>query len=78
MRSPLVTTCVLGLSLAISLTVLVEERQTIRAAYIPLADHYAGIVAYEKYAPSMAHADYRIKQVNSWPLLRSMFFGARP
>ena len=50
-----------------------QTRQVIRAAYIPLADHYAGIVAYEKYGDEMKHADYRIERMRSWPLLRAYF-----
>jgi NitT/TauT family transport system substrate-binding protein len=48
-------------------------RARIRAAYIPLADHYAGIVAYEKYRGEMRHADYQIERMKSWPLLRAYF-----
>ena len=48
-------------------------RTRIQAAYIPLADHYAGIVAYEKYRGEMRHADYRIERMKSWPLLRAYF-----
>lgn len=48
-------------------------RETVKAIYIPLADHYAGIVAYEKYRDQMTHADYQIEQIKSWPLLRAYF-----
>lgn len=48
-------------------------RQTVRAIYVPLADHYAGIVAYEKYRDQMVHAEYRIERMKSWPLLRAYF-----
>jgi len=50
-----------------------EERQTIKAIYIPLADHYAGIVAYEKYGGEMKHAKYELERMKSWPLLRAYF-----
>ncbi len=50
-----------------------EEKQTIKAIYIPLADHYAGIVAYEKYRDQMQKADYVIERMKSWPLLRAYF-----
>jgi len=53
--------------------VYAEERQTIKAIYIPLADHYAGIVAYEKYRDQMQKADYVIERMKSWPLLRAYF-----
>ena len=53
---------------------LVEDnRKTIKAIYIPLADHYPGIVAYEKYRDQMKHADYQIERMKSWPLLRAYF-----
>lgn len=50
-----------------------REKQVIKAIYIPLADHYAGIVAYEKYRDQMKEADYRIERMKSWPLLRAYF-----
>ena len=54
-----------------------KSRETIKAIYIPLADHYAGIVAYEKYRDQMIHADYQIEQMKSWPLLRSYFMSGQ-
>ena len=50
-----------------------QEKQPIKAIYIPLADHYAGIVAYEKYRDEMKAADYTIERMKSWPLLRAYF-----
>lgn len=61
------------LILLCSRAALAKERVTISAAYIPLADHYAGIVAYEKYRNEMKIADYKIKRMKSWPLLRAYF-----
>lgn len=49
------------------------EKQSIKALYIPLADHYAGIVAYEKYRDEMEKAEYTIERMKSWPLLRAYF-----
>ncbi|MCJ8339060.1 MAG: ABC transporter substrate-binding protein [Pseudomonadales bacterium] len=49
------------------------ERTPVKAAYIPLADHYAGIIAFEKYRNEMKIADYSIKRMKSWPLLRAYF-----
>ena len=49
------------------------DRTPIKAIYIPLADHYAGIVAYEKYRDQMQHADYQIERMKSWSLLRAYF-----
>ena len=49
------------------------ERHSITAIYIPLADHYAGIIAYEKYRHQMKHADYTIERMANWPELRAYF-----
>lgn len=49
------------------------EKQPIRAIYIPLADHYAGIVAYEKYRDQMEKANYGIEKMISWSRLRAYF-----
>lgn len=53
--------------------VCATEKQPIKAIYIPLADHYAGIVAYEKYRDEMEKADYTIERMKSWPELRAYF-----
>ena len=54
---------------AISLSLLItlfssasqsNEKVSVEAAYIPLADHYAGIVAFEKYRDEMKIADFSI------------------
>ena len=50
-----------------------EQRQLIKALYIPLADHYAAIVAYERYRQDMQYADFQIKQMPNWNLLRAYF-----
>ena len=50
-----------------------DEKQVIKAVYIPMADHYAGIVAYEKYRNQMKKADYRLERMKSWPILRAYF-----
>ena len=52
---------------------LAESRQPVKALYIPLADHYAALVAYEKYAADMQYADFSIQQMKSWDLLRGYF-----
>ena len=54
-------------------SIYAEKKQAIKALYIPLADHYAGIVAYEKYRDKMQKADYVIERMKSWPLLRAYF-----
>jgi len=48
-------------------------KQVIKALYIPLADHYAAVVAYEKYGKQMQHADFQIEQMKNWDLLRAYF-----
>ena len=47
--------------------------QTIKALYIPLADHYAALVAYERYRKQMRHANFQIQQMKNWDLLRAYF-----
>ncbi|NOQ16720.1 MAG: nitrate ABC transporter substrate-binding protein [Methyloprofundus sp.] len=49
------------------------SKQTIKALYIPLADHYAALVAYERYRDKMQFADFQIEQMKSWNLLRAYF-----
>ena len=48
-------------------------RKTIKAIYIPLADHYAGIVAYEKYRDQMQYADYQVEMIPGPALVRARF-----
>ena len=49
------------------------QKQTIKALYIPLADHYAALVAYERYRDKMKHADFQIEKMKNWDLLRAYF-----
>ena len=51
----------------------VQAKEKIHALAIPLADHYAGIVAYELYRSQMKEADYSIEIMRSWPSLRGKF-----
>lgn len=48
-------------------------KQTIKALYIPLADHYAALVAYERYRKKMKFADFKIEKMKNWDLLRAYF-----
>ena len=48
-------------------------KQTVHALYIPLADHYAALVAYERYRDEMKHADFQIEKMKNWDLLRAYF-----
>jgi len=51
----------------------VQTKQSVHALYIPLADHYAALVAYERYRSEMKYADFKITQMKSWNLLRAYF-----
>lgn len=50
-----------------------EARVDVKALYIPLADHYAALVAYERYRMEMKHAKFEIVQMKNWDLLRAYF-----
>ena len=50
-----------------------SQKQLIKALYIPLADHYAALVAYERYRHKMKQADFQIEQMKNWDLLRAYF-----
>jgi len=52
---------------------LAFAKEEIKALYIPLADHYPAIVAYEKYRNEMKEADFVIEQKKTWPALRGQF-----
>jgi len=52
---------------------LKPARAVIKALYIPLADHYAAIVAYERYRDQMVHADFQLEQMKNWDFLRAYF-----
>ncbi|MFK5912800.1 MAG: ABC transporter substrate-binding protein [Woeseiaceae bacterium] len=66
----------LTLCLAISFTqtsYAQPPKQTIKALYIPLADHYAALVAYERYRNKMKYANFEIQKMKNWDLLRAYF-----
>ena len=51
-----------------------EGKTTIKALYIPLADHYAAaVVAHAKYRGDMKKCDYEVQMMKSWPSLRGKF-----
>lgn len=50
-----------------------ENKQIIKALYIPLADHYAALVAFERYRKKMIYADFQIEQMKNWDFLRAYF-----
>ncbi len=49
------------------------EKTPVKALYIPLADHYAALVALERYGPTMQHAEFSLEQMKNWDLLRAKF-----
>lgn len=49
------------------------KKQTIKALYIPLADHYAALLAYERYGTQMKWADFQLEQMKNWDYLRAYF-----
>ncbi|MBL4817417.1 MAG: ABC transporter substrate-binding protein [Shewanella sp.] len=59
--------------LAVSASAHAADKKVIKALYIPLADHYASIVAYERYRKEMKYADYQLEQMKNWDLLRAYF-----
>lgn len=50
-----------------------QTKQVIKALYIPLADHYAALVAYERYRNEMLYADFQIEKMKNWDFLRAYF-----
>jgi len=48
-------------------------KSKVHALYIPLADHYAALVAFERYGNKMQHAEFQIEQMKNWDLLRAYF-----
>ena len=55
------------------LKTLANEKKIIKAVGIPLADHYAGVVAYEKYRNEMKYADYQLLILPGPELVRAYF-----
>jgi len=50
-----------------------KTKQPIHALYVPLANHYAALVAYERYRSEMVHADFTVEKMDNWDLLRALF-----
>ena len=63
----------LWLSLVAATANAESGKETIHALFIPLADHYAAIVAYEKYRLHMEHADFRLERIDGPWLVRTRF-----
>ncbi|MCJ8321208.1 MAG: ABC transporter substrate-binding protein [Colwellia sp.] len=49
------------------------EKQKVKALYIPLADHYAALIVYERYRDKMEYANFELEQMKNWDLLRAYF-----
>lgn len=69
----LLAVCFLLLFTCTGLVQAASSKQVIKSLYIPLADHYAAIVAYERYGKKMKYADFQIEQMKNWDLLRAYF-----
>lgn len=65
----------ISLFLLCSAEVSLAKRQEINALYVPLADHYAALIAYEMYADNMQFAEFKLQQMTSWDLLQAKFMG---
>ncbi|NOQ31266.1 MAG: nitrate ABC transporter substrate-binding protein [Helicobacteraceae bacterium] len=63
----------LSLILVFTLSSFANERVRIKAIAIPLADHYAAIVAYEKYRTKMREADFKLLFLKGPKLVRAYF-----
>lgn len=50
-----------------------DARKTVKALFIPLADHYAALVAFDRYREQMKYADFQIRPMKNWDLLRAYF-----
>ena len=54
-----------------------NAKDKIHALYIPLADHYPGLIAHHKYAGQMTKAEYTVEQMKSWPALEGKFLSGQ-
>ncbi len=57
----------------VSIPVAAQERVPIRALGIPLADHYAAVVAFERYRDQMEYADFQLEILPGPDLVRARF-----
>ncbi|WP_022942129.1 ABC transporter substrate-binding protein [Psychromonas hadalis] len=64
---------ILIFSFSLSFSATLHAKQPIKALYIPLADHYAALVAYERYREQMKYANFEILKMKNWDLLRAYF-----
>jgi len=68
--SPLILLICFSLSITMAFA---NNKQLIKSLYIPLADHYAALVAYERYRSKMRFANFQIEQMKNWDLLRAYY-----
>lgn len=54
-----------------------DDREQIKLIGLPLSDHYAAIIAYEKYRKQMKHAKMRLKLLSRPELVRAYFISER-
>jgi len=54
--------------------ITLDKKVRIKAIGIPLADHYAGVVAYEKYKKQMKFADFQLLLLPGPELVRAYFY----
>jgi len=74
LRKPWTTLLLLVIIGSMSTYVIAQQpKQTTKALYISLTDHYAALVAYERYHGQMKQADFQIQQMKNWNLLRTYF-----
>lgn len=50
-----------------------QNKAKVHALYIPLADHYAAVIAYEKFRHELKYADFSIERMANWDLLKARF-----
>ncbi|MBB3048705.1 NitT/TauT family transport system substrate-binding protein [Litorivivens lipolytica] len=65
----------LMIALLLSANTAFAAKTAVKALYIPLADHYAALVAHDRYANEMTLADYSLRRMKSWDLLKRAFLG---
>ncbi len=67
------TVCLTLFLLLCSSPLFADKRVPVKAVGIPLADHYAGIVAFEKYRSQMKFADYQLLILPGPHIVRAYF-----
>lgn len=74
MKKIVINLFILSLAVLSSIsTARANEKQRIKAIGVPLADHYAAIIAFEKYRGEMKYADFRFMLLSGPDLVRAYF-----